>query len=65
MDQGAADTAPDSGASDVSIPSDVFLTLIRTGTINKEDIFGKEKYKLADGTAAAFTNVSDSTFESR
>jgi clan AA aspartic protease (TIGR02281 family) len=43
----------DSGASDVSIPSDVFLTLIRTGTINKEDILGKEKYKLADGTAAA------------
>jgi hypothetical protein len=41
----------DSGASDVSIPSDVVLTLIRTGTIKKSDFIGTEKYRLADGSA--------------
>ena len=40
----------DSGATDVSIPSDVFSTLIRTGTITKEDILGNETYTLADGS---------------
>jgi hypothetical protein len=41
----------DSGASDVSIPSDVVLTLIRTGTIKRSDFIGTEKYRLADGSA--------------
>jgi clan AA aspartic protease (TIGR02281 family) len=40
----------DSGASDVSIPSDVFRTLVRTGTITKEDTIGSETYTLADGS---------------
>ena len=40
----------DSGASDVSIPSDVVLTLIRTGTIKKSDFIGTEEYRLADGS---------------
>jgi hypothetical protein len=40
----------DSGASDVSIPSDVVLTLMRTGTIKKSDFIGTEKYGLADGS---------------
>lgn len=40
----------DSGASDVSIPSDVFRTLVRTGTITKDDITGSETYTLADGS---------------
>jgi clan AA aspartic protease (TIGR02281 family) len=40
----------DSGASDVSIPSDVFSTLIRAGTITKEDMLGNETYTLADGS---------------
>jgi clan AA aspartic protease (TIGR02281 family) len=40
----------DSGASDVSIPSDVFSTLIRAGTITKEDIIGSDTYTLADGS---------------
>jgi clan AA aspartic protease (TIGR02281 family) len=40
----------DSGASDVSIPSDVFSTLVRTGTITKEDIIGSDTYTLADGS---------------
>jgi clan AA aspartic protease (TIGR02281 family) len=40
----------DSGAADVSIPSDVFSTLMRTGTITKDDILGKQAYQLADGS---------------
>lgn len=40
----------DSGASDVTIPADVFLTLTRTGTITDADVIGKRKYTLADGT---------------
>jgi hypothetical protein len=40
----------DSGAADVSIPADVFLTLVRTGTIGKEDYIGTSKYRLADGS---------------
>jgi predicted aspartyl protease len=40
----------DSGASDVSIPSDVVLTLVRTGTIKRSDFIGTEKYGLADGS---------------
>jgi aspartyl protease family protein len=34
----------------VSIPSDVFRTLVRTGTITKDDITGTETYTLADGS---------------
>jgi clan AA aspartic protease (TIGR02281 family) len=40
----------DSGASDVSIPKDVFGTLVRAGTISKEDIIGSDTYTLADGS---------------
>jgi len=40
----------DSGASDVSIPADVFLTLIRTETIRDTDFIGKRTYQLADGS---------------
>src|SRR5262245_59313815 len=40
----------DSGAADVSIPADVVLTLIRTGTIQKEDFLGQKTYQLADGS---------------
>jgi predicted aspartyl protease len=40
----------DSGASDVSVPGDVVLTLIRMGTITKGDFLGKENYRLADGS---------------
>jgi predicted aspartyl protease len=39
----------DSGAADVSLPADVFLTLLRTGTIGKADYIGNGKYRLADG----------------
>jgi clan AA aspartic protease (TIGR02281 family) len=48
----------DSGATDVTVPADVFSTLTRTGTINDEDITGEQTYVLADGSktkAVTFT----------
>jgi predicted aspartyl protease len=42
----------DSGADDVSVPSDVVLTLIRTGTLQDSDFIGTQTYKLADGSTA-------------
>ncbi len=40
----------DSGASDVTIPADVVMTLIRTGTIKNSDFRGEQTYVLADGS---------------
>ena len=40
----------DSGASDVSIPADVVLTLMRTGTLRPTDFIGTQNYRLADGS---------------
>ena len=40
----------DSGASDVSIPADVVMTLMRTGTITPSDFLGSQTYRLADGS---------------
>jgi clan AA aspartic protease (TIGR02281 family) len=40
----------DSGATDVSIPADVVLTLMRTGTLRDEDFLGETTYTLADGS---------------
>ena len=40
----------DSGASDVVIPADVVLTLMRTGTLSKADFIGSRTYRLADGS---------------
>ena len=40
----------DSGASEVAIPSDVFLTLTRSGTVGPSDSLGTGTYKLADGS---------------
>jgi clan AA aspartic protease (TIGR02281 family) len=42
----------DTGASEVSITPDVALTLIRTGTIKKEDWLEGRIYKFADGSTA-------------
>lgn len=42
----------DSGASDISLPPDVVLTLIRTRTITKDDFIGSNTYRFADGTTA-------------
>jgi predicted aspartyl protease len=44
------DFVVDSGAADVQIPDDVFRTLLRTGTISRNDFLGTETYFLADGT---------------
>lgn len=41
----------DSGAADVSIPADVALTLVRTGTLSQDDFLGKRTYVLADGSS--------------
>ena len=40
----------DSGASDVTVPSDVVGTLMRTGTIERSDFIGTQTYVLADGS---------------
>ena len=40
----------DSGASDVSIPADVFSTLTRAGTVSQEDFLDEHLYELADGS---------------
>lgn len=40
----------DSGAADVSIPADVALTLMRTGTLVPTDFKGSQTYILADGS---------------
>ncbi|MGD0024216.1 MAG: retroviral-like aspartic protease family protein [Xanthobacteraceae bacterium] len=42
--------AIDSGAADVSVPADVFSTLVRTGTIKDSDISGEQTYVTADGS---------------
>ncbi|HEV2562354.1 MAG TPA: retroviral-like aspartic protease family protein [Rhizomicrobium sp.] len=42
----------DSGASDVSVPADVVLTLIRTNTLSLSDFIGSQTYTLADGSTA-------------
>lgn len=44
------DFVVDSGATDVSIPGDVVLTLIRTGTLNDVAFIGEQRYRLADGS---------------
>ena len=44
------DAVVDSGASDVSIPTDIVSTLVRTKTITEEDFLGEQTYVLADGS---------------
>ena len=50
----------DSGAADVSIPADVVMTLMRTGSIQSADFLGTRTYALADGST-----VPSSTFRIR
>jgi predicted aspartyl protease len=40
----------DSGAAEVSVPADVILTLMRTGTLTAQDFTGARTYVLADGS---------------
>jgi len=44
------DFTVDSGASEVTIPADVFGTLLRTGTISNADLLQPGEYVLADGS---------------
>lgn len=39
----------DSGAAEVALPIDVFLTLLRTGTVGRRNFVGEGTYTLADG----------------
>jgi clan AA aspartic protease (TIGR02281 family) len=40
----------DSGATDVSIPANIFFALTRAGTVSPQDFLDKRAYKLADGS---------------
>ena len=40
----------DSGASEISIPAEVFLTLVRSGTVSDADFLPGRTYTLADGS---------------
>lgn len=43
----------DTGASEVAIPEDVFLTVLRSGTVKDGDFLGLGKYRMADGSEAS------------
>lgn len=45
----------DSGASVVSIPADVAMTLMRTGTLTRDDFLGNATFQLADGRTVPST----------
>ena len=47
----------DTGAADVSIPVDVALTLLRTGTLSEADVSGTAPYRLADGSTVENAQV--------
>jgi predicted aspartyl protease len=55
-DQITLDFTVDSGASVVSVPTDVVLTLIRTRTITEKDFRGEQTYVLADGSRVKSKN---------
>jgi clan AA aspartic protease (TIGR02281 family) len=40
----------DSGASDITLPRDVYLTLIRSGTLTKANYIGTAQFGIADGS---------------
>src|SRR5207302_5320278 len=40
----------DTGASEVAIPQDVFLVLLRSGTVKDSDFIGTGTYVMADGS---------------
>ena len=57
------DAIVDSGASDVSMPADVVLTLMRSKTISSEDFRGTQTYTLADGSKVPSLKVGDKILE--
>jgi clan AA aspartic protease (TIGR02281 family) len=40
----------DSGASDVSIPSDIVAKLVQSGSVTQADFIGRQTFELADGS---------------
>ena len=40
----------DSGASDITLPRDVYMTLIRSGTLTKANYIGTAQFGIADGS---------------
>jgi Aspartyl protease len=40
----------DTGVSDLAIPADVALTLVRAGALASGDFIGKDRYTLANGS---------------
>lgn len=44
----------DSGATDVTIPADVFSTMVRSGTVDNSDIIDTQVYRLADGSEQSY-----------
>jgi clan AA aspartic protease (TIGR02281 family) len=45
------DFVVDSGASDITLPRDVYQTLVRSGTLTKANFIGSAQFNIADGTA--------------
>jgi hypothetical protein len=45
--------AIDSGASDVSVSTDIVSRLMRSGTLSRSDFLGSQTYSLADGSKVA------------
>lgn len=48
----------DTGASDIVIPADVALTMVRAGALTSGDLIGRSRYRLADGSEAVSDVVS-------
>lgn len=48
----------DLGAADVSISSDLYSVLLKSGSIDKSDILGKQSYTLADGSIVENTIIN-------
>jgi len=57
------DFAVDSGASNVTIPADVYYTLLRTGTIKDTDITGQRTVVLADGSQSKLPTLTISSLK--
>jgi len=57
------DFAVDSGASNVTIPADVYYTLVRTGTIKDTDITGQRTVVLADGSQSKLPTLTISSLK--
>jgi clan AA aspartic protease (TIGR02281 family) len=51
-DKISLDFTIDSGATDVSIPANIFFSLTRAGTVSPQDFLDKRAYTLADGSTA-------------